>query len=694
SSGMSKSLAVGEYQYEKLAISDDGTQAAFLQDKNDPKSYISGFQLKYWENNPDSAAIAVSAEDLNDDWIVNQHQEIRFSQDGSKLFFHTSPPPIVKDTMLLEEEIIQVEIWSYKDQRLQTQQNVEQEEDEKKGYAAVYHTSSNRFFQLATHKVSEVSFGDNKDQNHRFAFGSNSAPYMKAVTWEGFPFRADISLVDLNTGNQKSIVRAVRGRGDLSPDGKYLHWYNVEDTAYYVYNIASEEVHNISEVIPTSIVDELDDHPDFPRPYGIAGWTEGDNHVLIYDRYDIWKIDPSAPSTATVITNGRNSKDRFRIRKLDSDRTYVDFDLDLIHGFNESSKQESIVQLNDNNQVKVLLKKSGQLRDIQKAKDSDKLIYSIQSHAQSPDIQLTDMGFTNSIQVSDVNPQQKHKKWSTVEMIEWASLDGVPLEGLLYKPEDFDSTIQYPMIVYFYERNSDNIHRYWGATPIRSIINPAFYASRGYIVFIPDIVYRDGYPGPSCYNAVMPGVTHLLNEGFIDIDRIGMQGHSWGGYQTAYLATRTNLFACAESGAPVANMTSAYGGIRWGSGLSRMFQYERTQTRIAGSLWEVPMRYFENSPIFFVDKINTPMLLMHNDHDTAVPWYQGIELFGALRRLDKPVWMLNYNNEPHWPTKYENIVDFNIRMQQFFDHYLMGKEMPTWMDAGVPAIEKGYNKGY
>jgi len=250
------------------------------------------------------------------------------------------------------------------------------------------------------------------------------------------------------------------------------------------------------------------------------------------------------------------------------------------------------------------------------------------------------------------------------------------------------------MIVYFYERNSDRLHSYSGAFPHRSIIRPSYYASRGYIVFIPDIVYRDGYPGKSCYDAVIPGITQLIQAGFIDEERIGIQGHSWGGYQAAYLVTQTDLFACAEAGAPVSNMISAYGGIRWGSGMSRMFQYEHTQSRIGGTLWEYPLRYIENSPIFYVDKINTPVLIMHNDEDGAVPWYQGIEFFVALRRLNKPAWMLNYNKEPHWPTKRENIKDFQVRMQQYFDHYLMDKPMPEWMERGIPAVEKGINKGY
>jgi len=191
----------------------------------------------------------------------------------------------------------------------------------------------------------------------------------------------------------------------------------------------------------------------------------------------------------------------------------------------------------------------------------------------------------------------------------------------------------------------------------------------------------------------MPGVTKLIESGFVDEDNIALQGHSWGGYQIAYMLTRTNLFKCAEAGAPVVNMFSAYGGIRWGSGRSRMFQYERTQSRIGGTIWDYPLRYFENSPLFTMDKVNTPVLIMHNDEDTAVPWYQGIEMFGALRRLGKPAWMLNYNGEPHWPVKLQNRVDFNIRMQQFFDHYLKGEPMPKWMSNGVSPINKGINQG-
>ncbi len=692
--GKSSSITSGSHQYQKVAISEDGTQAAILLDTAEKKAYLPKTEIRYWNNEMDEANVVANQTTLRDNWIVNPHHDINFSEDGTKLFFHTSPPPMIKDTTLLEEEVVQVEIWSYRDQRLHTQQNVQQDQDVKRGYDAVYDIPNARLHQLGSKTIPDIWFADDSERNKRYALGENSTNYMMNISWEGFPPRRDLYLIDQQTGSSQLIKTANKGVSDISPGGHFIHWEDQDDTTYYVYHIQSGTTSNISGHIPTSLVDELDDHPDFPGFYGIAGWTQNDEHVLIYDRYDIWKVNPKDPSDISNMTYGRSDKNRYRLRKLDEGRRYFDLTQDILHMYNESSRHEAFVRPNADGTLTNLLSGGFKLRNLQKAKHTDVFIYTAENNHQFGDVQATVDEFATNITLSNANPQQASKKWCSVELINWTSLDGVPLEGLLYKPEDFDPDKKYPLLVYFYERNSHNLHSYWGAVPHRSIINPTFYASRGYLIFIPDIVYKDGYPGPSCYNAVIPGITHLIDQGFVDTERIGTQGHSWGGYQTAYLVTRTDIFKCAESGAPVSNMTSAYGGIRWGTGLSRMFQYERTQSRIGGTLWEYPMRYIENSPIFFVDKINTPLLLMHNDKDGAVPWYQGIEFFVALRRLGKPAWMLNYNNEPHWPVKWENKVDFNIRMQQFFDHYLMDQPMPEWMKHGIPAIEKGYNKGY
>ena len=260
---------------------------------------------------------------------------------------------------------------------------------------------------------------------------------------------------------------------------------------------------------------------------------------------------------------------------------------------------------------------------LNKAEQSDDLLFTRSTFRMYPDLWTSTLDVKSIYRISDANPQQDEYRWGTAELVKWNGKDGQPLEGLLYKPDGFDPDKQYPLMVYFYERNSDNLHRYYVPEAGRSIINFSFYVSRGYVVFVPDIPYRTGEPGPSAANSVLPGVEHLIEQGFIDKAKIGMQGHSWGGYQTAYLVTQTDMFACAESGAPVSNMTSAYGGIRWSSGMSRMFQYEKTQSRIGGNLWDARQKYIDNSPVFFADKINTPLLILHNDQDGAVPWYQG-----------------------------------------------------------------------
>jgi dipeptidyl aminopeptidase/acylaminoacyl peptidase len=328
-----------------------------------------------------------------------------------------------------------------------------------------------------------------------------------------------------------------------------------------------------------------------------------------------------------------------------------------------------------------------------KSKNANAVLFTRESVEEFPNLWVSNLEFSNMRAMSDANPQKEEYIWATAELMEWRSTDGTPLEGLLYKPENFDPSVNYPMMVYFYERNADNLHSHYAPIPHRSVIRPTFYASRGYIVFIPDIRYQVGYPGESAMDAVMPGVLRLAREDWVDEANIGVQGHSWGGYQIAYMVTKTNLFKAAGAGAIVSNMISAYGGVRWSSGMSRMFQYEKDQSRIGATLWEAPVRYVENSPIFWADRVETPLLMMHNDHDGAVPWYQGIEMFVALRRLNKPVWMVNYNDEPHWPTTYANKRDWNIRMQQFFDHYLKGAPAPVWLAEGIPAVLKGKTLG-
>ncbi|HAC73650.1 MAG TPA: S9 family peptidase, partial [Porphyromonadaceae bacterium] len=310
------------------------------------------------------------------------------------------------------------------------------------------------------------------------------------------------------------------------------------------------------------------------------------------------------------------------------------------------------------------------------------------------DLYITQNLWQSAKKLTDINPQMKEYNWGTTELIRWTAFDGKQSQGILYKPENFDPSKKYPVMIYFYEKHSDELYRYFAPAPSRSVINIPFFVSRGYIVFTPDIHYGVGQPGPDAYNYVVSGAQALAKNQWVDSENMAIQGQSWGGYQVAYLITQTNMFKAAGAGAPVSNMTSAYGGIRWETGRSRQFQYEQTQSRIGATMSDSLQLYIENSPVFFANKVNTPLLIMHNDNDGAVPWYQGIEYFMSLRRLGKPVWMLQYNKEAHNLNQRRNAKDLSIRLQQFFDHYLKGAPAPVWMTRGLPATEKGKSWGY
>jgi len=295
---------------------------------------------------------------------------------------------------------------------------------------------------------------------------------------------------------------------------------------------------------------------------------------------------------------------------------------------------------------------------------------------------------TNLAKISDANPQQKEYAWGSAELVRWVNGDGKELKGILYKPENFDPHKQYPLIAYFYEILSNNLHQYVAPTG-RNVINPTHYVSNGYLVFEPDIIYEDGHPGMSAYKSIVPGVQSLIAKGFVDEKHLGIQGQSWGGYQTAYVITQTHMFAAAMAGAPVVNMTSAYGGIRWGTGISRAGQYESGQSRIGKPLVDAPELYIENSPLFHLKSVTTPLFIMNNDMDDAVPWYQGIEYFVTMRRLGKEVYFIDYNNDVHNPASRANQKDIAMRMQQFFDNKLKGAPAPDWMVHGIPYVAKG-----
>ncbi|MGN7819261.1 prolyl oligopeptidase family serine peptidase [Chitinophaga sp. 22536] len=693
-------LSRGYGDYKQFAFDDKGEQAAYFGTRDSAKSLQQFYQLFYYKPGQDSAITAAdkNSSGIPSRWTISSNSLIWFSKDGQRLFFGTAPILPVKDTSIVDFEVAKVDIWNYKDDYLQPMQLKNADKELKRNYAAVYYPGSKRILQLGDQDLENVVIP--AEGNGRYALGYTDKGDRIQLQWIGRTLKTGY-LINLEDGSRKKIKEKLDGFYSISPNGQYILWYDLVDKQYSTYHNATGTVVNITKNIPTKLFDEEDDHPDVPEPYGIAGWLNNDKFVYLYDRYDIWEVDPTGKKAPAMITfgKGRQEKTRFRVLKLDEEQKFYNpGDLLVLSAFQDSSKYNGFysLQLQAKNEK---LRRPQQLvlgpnsyLDLVKAKDANAYTYTRASYTESPNVYTGELN--KAVKISNTNPQQQEYNWGTASLYKWTTFTGKPSEGILYKPEDFDPNKKYPVIFYFYEILTDGLYNYQAPAPTPSRLNISFFVSRGYLVFAPDIRYENGYPGKSAYDYIVSAAEDLAKQPWVDGKNMGIQGQSWGGYQVAFLITQTNLFKAAWAGAPVANMTSAYGGIRWESGMNRQFQYEHTQSRIGATLWDKPELYIQNSPLFNLPKVNTPVAIMANDADGAVPWYQGIEMFTGLRRLGKPVWLLNYNNEAHNLVQRQNRKDIQRREQQFFDHFLKGAPAPQWLESGVPATEKGINWGF
>ena len=693
--GATTAIKEGKGKFSQITFDRSGNQLAFLYADNEKTAYKN---TQLWlSSNAEQAhnVIPAHSTSMPADWVVSAHSRLAFSHSGNRLFFGTSPVPRQKDTLVLAENRPYVQVWSWDEPVQYTVQQHNKEEDLKKNYSAVYSLQNKTIHQIGTLAQPDTEISYNGEGEYALAY--TSTPYSLSWMWEGRT-RSDFYAVSLKDGSRKEISHADYSEYSLSPEGRYAYCYAATDSCWYTISLADGTKHRLTTPQTFTAWDEDNDVPDYPQAYGCAGWAIEDKYIYIYDRYDIWQFDPQGKQQPINLTiDGRKKNTSYRLIQLDKEKRSIEpRQPQLLLSTNHITKGNGYysARLHKPAVPRRLMEGDYMLASIVKSRDTNKLIFTKETYQTYPDIHYTDLSFRHPVRLTEGYRQQEDFTWGTAELVSWTSLDGTPLEGVVYKPANFDPSKKYPLIVNFYERNSDRLYKYRIPEAHRSTIDYHMYNSNGYIVFNPDVRYRDGHPGESCYNCVIPGVQMLVSEGYIDEKAIGAQGHSWGGYQTAYLVTRTNMFAAIESGAPVVNMFSAYGGIRWGSGLARSFQYEHTQSRLGTTPWEGPEIYTENSPLFTMDKVNTPVLIMHNDNDGHVPWYQGIEYFVAMKRLNKPCWLLNYSTEIHWPLRLANKKDFQIRMQQFFDHYLKKAEMPKWMKDGVPAVNEPFELGY
>ncbi|MBC7791086.1 MAG: S9 family peptidase [Anaerolineae bacterium] len=687
SEGRTRTLLKGVGNYKALVFDKAGTQAAFVSDQEEYDRDSPRYRLYHAVLKSPTASEIVAPRSLGDTLLIIDRARLEFSDDGRILQFGVAPaiPDSIPADSLAEKAVL--DLWHYRDPRLQPQQRIEAERDRGRSWPAVYHIATRKHVVLGNDTLPQLRFS----RDFRAAVATTSVPYRIEAMWgEG---GNDIYVVDATTGKRTLVKSRVPFGAELSPGAKYVLFFGSEGK-WFSYSLATRRTIDLTGAVPKGRFDqETWDVPSQPAPWGVGGWTKGDASVLIYDRFDIWEFDPEGRRSPRMVTDsvGRKRSIVFRYVALDTTQRAIDPSKPLLLSAEDEETKASGFwrdRLGASAQPESLVMGNSRYGPPSKARKADVYLATNSTFQEFPNLWTSGPDFRDAVRITEANPQQKDYRWGTVQLVKWRSGDGVPLSGLLYKPEDFDPKKKYPMVVYFYEQLSDTRYNYNMTFP-RNTVQPTYYVSNGYLVFFPDIAYTKGYPGPSALKSIVPGVQMLLDSGFVKEDGVGISGQSWGGYQVAYMITQTNLFKAAFAGAPVANMTSAYGGIRWESGLARSFQYERTQSRIGGSLWAMPMRYIENSPLFSADRVNTPLLMMHNDADGAVPWYQGIEMFVALRRLGKEVYLVNYNGDAHNPTKRANQQDIAMRQMQFFDYHLRGMPAPQWMKEGIPFLDKG-----
>ena len=694
-------LSRGINDFRNMAMTDDGSKLAYTAERDArPKDLQKFFKLWYYTAGMDSAVLLADrfSAGMQLGMTVSKNAALNFSKSGQRLFFGTSPIQAPKDTSLVDMDLVKVDIWHYKDDYLQTAQLNRLQQNLKENFLAVYDFSDNSIKQLGTKELPQI-IQTNEGDGDTFI---GVTDYDKRIEsqWQGYT-RKDIYAIDVNRGAKNLIKKDLYGTVYPSSTGKYIVWYDREKKSYFSWDGA--DTRNITTKIKVPLFDEENDVPDLPSPYGVMGWGKDDSAVFVYDRYDIWQVDPTGETNPLIFEDNQHYRDkkiRIRYIKTDPDEKFISkTDSLLFRLFDVNSKNESLhyTTLAGHPYTQLRAESALSFGNVLKAKNYDKFIYTKESFVRPPDLYSLNetinsrLGFEE--QLSQINQQQKNYRWGTAELFKWKAYNGKQATGIVYKPENFDPSKKYPLICYFYEKLSDNLNTYIAPGPIRSAVNVSFFVSRGYIIFMPDIEYEIGHPGKSAYNYIVSGARALVKKGWVDSTNMAIQGHSWGGYQVAQLVTMTKMFKAAWAGAPVANMTSAYGGIRWESGLNRQFQYEKSQSRIGASLWDKPQLYMENSPLFHLKNVTTPLVIMHNDNDGAVPWYQGIELFTAMRRLGKKVWMFNYNGEGHGLTDRKDKLDYQIRMQQFFDWILKGESPAEWIIEGVPAVKKGKDWG-
>jgi len=597
-------------------------------------------------------------------------------------------------------------IWHYLDKRLQSQQQVEETRGRNYSYLCIYRIAEKKFVRLSDDGLRQVTV----TPQSRYGIGSDNREYELMGSMDGRRYE-DVYAVDLVTGARKLLLKQSRWNFGASPDGGHFLYY--DDGHFFTYDIGAGQSHNITKNVPASFINTEDDHNVIKPPVRPVGWAKDGSSVLLSDNWDVWKIPVHGGQAVNLTLNGKKGQIRYRSRiRLEADEG----EAGMIPGFAasalfqrigaggaeqrgidlskplyfstlaEATKKGGVARIEAGKAgARMLLSDDAQFSGFLKAKSAGVVLYTRATYRDFPDYYAADSLLQNGRRITDAFPRQKDFLWSAgSRLISYTSDKGDKLQASLFLPADYQEGKSYPVIVYIYEKLTQNFNRY--DMRASNGFNKSVYTSNGYAVLEPDIVYRVNDPGMSAVWCVAPAVKAAIATGIVDPARVGIHGHSWGGYQTAFLVTQTDIFRAAVAGAPLTNMISMYSSIYWNTGGGDNAIFESSQGRFAGGYWDNLEAYQRNSPVYHAGNVKTPLMILHNDRDGAVDFNQGVEYYNTLRRMQKPVVMLQYLGENHGLRIPANQKDYTARMKEFFDHHLMGKPAPAWLAEGVPFI--------
>jgi dipeptidyl aminopeptidase/acylaminoacyl peptidase len=572
-------------------------------------------------------------------------------------------------------------IWHWQDEKLQPQQQLEAAGGRTISYLSVYHTNDRKFVRLADEKLPTATTAPKE----KWAIGIDTRPYRRMNALDGDNYR-DVYVIDLKTGQRRLALPKVRWFDSVSPDGAHLLYY--EDGHFHTQELATGKGHNITAQVPASFANTYYDRDVDQPPISPIGWTKDGAYVVLSDGWDVWQVPVKGGPGNSLTLDGKKAGIRYRgAMQFLSDPGVRGIDLEkpiYVTMLGEWTKKGGIGRVEPGKPgVNRLVWDDAAFGSLQKARGADVFVYTRETWKHCPDYYAADPALSSPRRLTDAMPRQKDFTWSSgVKIIDYCTPKGQRLQGALFLPANYEEGKRYPTVVDVYEKHSHNAHRY--VVPTANGFNKSVYTSNGYAVLVPDVQFRDNDPGVSSRECVMAALEAAVATGVVDREKVGLHGGSWGGYQTAFLITQTDAFKAAVAEAPLTNLVSMSGSIYWYTGSSMQPILESGPGRFTSGPWDNLAAYVRNSPVYHARNVKTPLLLLHNDKDGAVDWNQGIEYFNTLRRLERPVVMLQYKGEGHGLAKPANQKDYTVRMRAFFDHHLLGKPAPAWLKEGVP----------